>query len=341
MENTSKQVYIINLSNAIVMVQSNNKEKDTIVTLQPYECSLATFDLDYLQKEAFVMSLYHNGFITFSETPKKVIPNKSNKDCGQKYKIGQHVYIVGEHNLTGVVDEYFPTKINSKGVPGVYSIKLDKTGGCPQFGEHELSLTPFSDKQTEDDIQGVLPENPQLSNQNLGLVGQSKIVSSENVMGVGQNAEVTLNNQDAIANSIQQMQAETQIRTANTQEYQEKKNQSTFIDDSGAFGIEKAANLQNVVLEDVKVEVPEVATATPKKASKVVIKDSKLKAMYDKLSKEDKAFFEDFQALDYRGKKLAINELEDETKLEIIAMFATDETSRKGASAKLAALEDK
>lgn len=354
MENTSKQVYIINLSNAIVMVQSNNEKKDTIVTLQPYQCSLTTFDLGYLQKEAFVMGLYANGLITFSETPKKVIPNKSNKDCGQKYKIGQHVFIVGEHNLTGVVDEYFPTKINSKGTAGVYSVKLDKTGGCPQFGEYELSLTPFNDRQTEDDIQGTVPENPQLNAQKgLGLVNPSRIVSSENVMGMGQNAESTLNNLDNIAKNIQQAQSQTQIRTSNVQQYQEQQNQSTFIDDSGAFGVEKVMttpkNLKNVVLEDVEVETPKVVTASVESVAvskeakatpaKATTKEDKLKAMYDKLSKEDKEFFEEFKKLDYRGKKLAINELEDETKLEIIAMFATDETSRKGAAAKLSALE--
>ena len=330
--------FIQNLINGRILITDNSGSK--IIMLQPYECSLISFDEEYLYSCNVISKMINNKWISLEDV-RTQIKLPEHKNYGQKYKIGTKCYLNDASKLELVIDSYNPNN-------GIYCAKIVKTGGMLKIQENAISLTEPMDQNKKINIdideygnlkesdEQPIPQQPTQAQSEIEIVRTD--VSNEDKGA--RSADDIIKSQEAKSREIANQQVE--IIYKEPTKVQPVEDESTFIvkADKDVFAKEISAseltnNVQKVVVEEVKKVVE---TTKP-------IKDEGRSASMDEaafveLDSEMQQYISNFMSKDARVKKMTISRCKDIKKLEAIAKCA-DEISKKGALAKLEKLNGK
>ena len=329
--------YIQNLTNGRVIVSDN--KGGVIVTLQPYQCSLTSFDEETLYSSITVNKMITSKWISLQDVKTEIkLPEHHN--YGQKYKIGTKCYLNDASKLELVIDAYNPNN-------GIYSAKIIKTGGLLKIQESAISLTEpvEQNKKINIDIDEMgnlkevdeqpIPQQPTQAQSEIEIVRTE--ISNEDKSA--KSADDIIKSQEAKSREIANQEVEVVYKTPKVEKPVE--DESTFIvkADKDVFAKEISAseltnNTQQVVVQELK-KVAE--TVAPKQEGRSASVDE---SAFVELEPEMQEYIKNFMSKDSRVKKMTISRCKDIKKLTAIAKCA-DEVSKKGALAKLEKLNGK
>ena len=323
--------YIQNLTNGRVMVTDN--KGGVIVTLQPYQCSLTSFDEDVLYTSINFNKMLANKWVSLQDVRTEIkLPEHHN--YGQKYKIGTKCFLNDASKLELLIEAYNPNN-------GIYSAKIVKTGGLLKIQESAISLTEpvEQNKKINIDIDEVgnlkevdeqpIPQQPTQAQSEIEIV-RTELANQDKG---ARSADDIIKSQEAVSRQIANQEVEVVYKTPKVEKPVE--DESTFIvkADKDVFAKEISAselteNTHKVVAQEIK-KVAE--TVTPKQEGRSASVDE---SAFVELDPEMQQYISNFMSKDARVKKMTISRCKDIAKLTAIAKCA-DEVSKKGALAKL------
>lgn len=329
--------FIQNLTNGRVMVSDN--KGGVIVTLQPYECSITSFDEETLYASITLNKMLNAKWISLQDV-RTEIKLPEHKNYGQKYKIGTKCFLNDASKLELVIDAYNPNN-------GIYSAKIVKTGGLIKIQESAISLTEpvEQNKKINVDIDELgnlkevdeqpIPQQPTQAQSEIEIVRTE--VSNNDKGAIS--ADDIIKSQEARSREIANQQVEVVYKAPKVEKPVE--DESTFIvkADKDVFAKEISAseltnNTQKVVVQELKKVAESV---TPKEDGRSASIDE---SAFVELEPELQEYIKGFMLKDNRVKKMTIARCKDIKKLTAIAKCA-DEVSKKGALAKLEKLNVK
>lgn len=327
--------YILNKLNSILLLQDSKLQ--TVVKLQPKQCSFQAFDEAELLSSPYIYKTYQNGFIDLVDERVEVITKSNAKNYGQKYPIGTKAYLNDKNNLDIEVLSYNPNN-------GIYTVKILRTGGKITAPEKSITLkknigdkinvdidengdlTDVQDASTHRDLS--LPQEPE----------QVQIVHTEDqTVNRAVNAKSLIQDQNRISEEI--ANAKVDVVYKNDEQERPEDEEETFIVKSkdGKFAKELTSsemveNTQKAINESFQEVIDSTKVCAPKEE-----KDDFNTDAFMELSDPMKEYINTFMSKDNRSKKVIITRLKDVEKLKAIASCA-DELSRKAANAKLVKL---
>lgn len=327
--------YILNKTNSVLSLQDNKLQ--TVVKLQPKQCSFQSFDEMELMASPYIYRTYQNGFIDLLDERVEVIAKSNAKDYGQKYKIGTTAYLNDKNNLDIRVLSFNPST-------NLYTVQLVRTGGKITIPEDSISLK----KHMGDRINADIDENGDLvdaevseTHRDLSLPqepDQVQVVrTKDQTVNRAVNAKQIIDDQARLAEEIANQKVE--IVYKDDKEEKPVDDEEIFIVKAkdGKFAKEITSsemieNTQKAVNEKLQEVIDSTKVCEPKEE-----KDNFDTDAYVALTLPMKDYINSFMGKDARNKKMIISRLKDEAKLQVIANFA-DELSRKAAKAKLTKL---
>jgi len=329
--------FIQNLTNGRVIITDN--KGSVITTLQPYQCSLSSFDEETLYSYIGVSKALAAKWISLQDA-RTEIKLPEHKNYGQKYKIGTKCFLNDASKLELVIDAYNPNN-------GIYSAKIVKTGGLIKIQESAISLTEpvEQNKKINVDIDELgnlkevdeqpIPQQPTQAQSEIEIVRTE--VSNNDKGAIS--ADDIIKSQEARSREIANQQVEVVYKSPKVEKPVE--DESTFIvkADKDVFAKEISAseltnNTQKVVVQELKKVAESV---TPKEDGRSASIDE---SAFVELEPELQEYIKGFMLKDNRVKKMTIARCKDIAKLTAIAKCA-DEVSKKSALAKLEKLNGK
>ena len=328
--------YIQNLTNGRVLITDN--KGNMLVSLEPYQCSLTSFDEEALYICNNVSKMITAKWISLQDVKTKIeLPE--HKNYGQKYKIGTKCYLNDASKLELIIDSFNPNS-------GIYSAKVVKTGGLIKIQEKAISLTEpvEQNKKINVDIDEMgnlkeadeepLPQAPTNDQDGVEIIRTD--VSNEEKFA--KNADDVLKSQEQTSREI----ANQQVEVVYTNPKAEKpiEDESTFIvkADKDVFAKEiKASELVENTQKVVAEEISNIAKSVKKDEGRAATIEE---TAFVQLSEDMQEYIKNFMSKDARVRKMTISRCKDIQKLTAIAKCA-DEVSKKGALAKLEKLNAK
>lgn len=329
--------YIQNLTNGRVLITDD--KGNMIVTLQPYQCSVTSFDEETLYSYSVITKMLSNKWISLQDE-KTQIKLPEHKNYGQKYKIGTKCFLNDASKLELVIESYNPNN-------GIYSAEIVKTGGLLKIQEAAISLTePVEQNKKinidideygnlkEESTEQPIPQQPSDEQSEIEIVRTD--VSKEDKGA--KSADDIIKSQEAKSREIANQEVEIVYKTPKVEKPVEE--ESTFIvkADKDVFAKEISAsqlteNTQKVVVEELK----KVTNIKPQEEGRSASMDE---SAFVELDPEMQQYISNFMSKDARVRKMTISRCKDVKKLTAIAKCA-DEVSKKGALAKLEKLNGK
>lgn len=331
--------YIQNLTNGRVLITDN--KGNMLVALEPYQCSLTSFDEETLYICNNVSKMITAKWISLQDE-RTMIKLPEHKNYGQKYKIGTKCYLNDASKLELIIDSFNPNS-------GIYSAKVVKTGGLIKIQEKAISLTEpvEQNKKINVDIDEMgnlkeadeepLPQAPTNDQEGVEIIRTD--VSNEEKFA--KNADDVLKSQEQTSREIANQQVE--VVYTNPRAEKPVEDESTFIvkADKDVFAKEiKASELVENTQKIVSAELKKVADSVKKESNDEGRAATVDEAAFVELSEDMQEYVKNFMSKDSRVKKMTISRCKDIQKLTAIAKCA-DEVSRKGALAKLEKLNAK
>lgn len=329
--------YIQNLTNGHVLITDN--KGNVITNLQPYECSVTSFDEETLYNSITLNKMLLNKWVSLQEV-KTRIELPEHKNYGQKYKIGTKCFLNDASKLELVIDAYNPNS-------GIYSAKVVKTGGLLKIQESAISLTEPQDQNKKinvdineyGELQEVddepLPQQP--TNDQAGVEIVRTDIPNEDKFA--KNADEVVKSQEAVSRQIANQQVEVVYKSPKVEKPVE--DESTFIVKADKDVFAKEIKASEFIENTAKVINEEIKNIAPVKETKNEGRSATIdEAAFVELSEDMQQYIANFMSKDARVKKMTISRCKDIAKLTAIAKCA-DEVSKKGALAKLEKLNDK
>lgn len=328
--------YIQNLTNGRVLITDN--KGNMLVSLEPYQCSLTSFDEETLYICNNVSKMITAKWISLQDE-RTMIKLPEHKNYGQKYKIGTKCYLNDASKLELIIDSFNPNS-------GIYSAKVVKTGGLIKIQEKAISLTEpvEQNKKINVDIDEMgnfkeadeepLPQAPTNDQDGVEIIRTD--VSNEEKFA--KNADDVFKSQEQTSREIANQQVEVIYTNPKTEKHVE--DESTFIvkADKDVFAKEiKASELVENTQKVVAEEISNIAKSVKKDEGRAATIDE---TAFVELSEDMQEYIKTFMSKDSRVRKMTISRCKDIQKLTAIAKCA-DEVSKKGALAKLEKLNAK
>lgn len=321
--------FILNKTNSVLTLHDN--KLNTIVKLQPKQCSFQSFEEYELLQSPYVYKTYSNGYIALLNERVDIIKKNTAKNYGQKYKIGTRAYLGDKNNLDIIIEDYNPNTL-------LYTVKLVRTGGRLKTEEKSISLTKHKGDAINIDINedGELYEVNKATDLSLPQEPEEvQIVRTEDrEYNKPVNAKSLLSNQDNLANEIANQKVD--IVYKDDKKEQPSEEETFIVKTENGFAKEiSSSEMMDNTQKAINKAFQEVIDST-----KIVAEENKQKEVgvkeenFIKLSTELQEFISNFMNKDNRSKKLIISRLKDVEKLTAI-MDCADELSSKAAKVKL------
>lgn len=319
--------YILNKTNAILLLQDSKLQ--TVVKLQPKQCSFQAFDETDLLASPYIYRAFSKGVIELLDQRVTVVKKVQAKNYGQKYKIGTTGYLNDKNNIDITVDSFDPNT-------NLYTVTLTRTGGKIKVEEQSITLKKNIGDKVSIDIneEGDLVDTNRANDLSLPQEPEEvQIVRAHDRNETNiTDAKTIISNQNNIADEISNQKVD--IVYKNEKEENPVEEEETFIikTDKGFAKEISASEMVKNTQKAINDKFAEIIDST--KVIKAEKEEGIKEENFFKLSTELQEFISNFLHKDNRSKKLIISRLKDIDKLTAIKDCA-DEVSSKAAKAKL------